>query len=383
MYSTCIHCQRDLGRNELLEHLPIGRRFAYDEVAGRVWVICAGCSRWNLVPFESRWEAIEEAEKTYRGTPLRASTDQVGLAKTREGSELVRIGKPLVPELASWRYGRHFAKRRWTYATTTLPISALAMLATTQPNTVMSMANVRLPGWWQLAAIIGLALTGSELKARFLTLRTLATLPLPDGTASLNRGMLPRVMASPGVNGELRVWVPVIPERIERWPWFSFVAEIPRTFGRGFMRGDLGTQSSLMTPTHYTALSGDEASSALRTILPIINEAGASKRSLDESLTYLQRHDNDPSRIAFAEKPSWELATSTSLQGFHSERLLALEMAMHADSERRWLEGEMAALLEEWRRANEIASIADSLLRDPALEAKLDTLRDQRAVNDG
>jgi hypothetical protein len=58
-------------------------------------------------------------------------------------------------------------------------------------------------------------------------------------------------------------------------------------------------------------------------------------------------------------------------------------MAVHADSERRWLDGEMATLLDEWRRADEIASIADSLLRDPTLEAKLDTLRDGRTVTDG
>ena len=362
--------------------MPVGRRFAYDEATGRVWVICGGCSRWNLVPFESRWEAIEEAEKAYRGTALRASTDQVGLAKTREGSELVRIGKPLVPELASWRYGRHFAKRRWAYATTTLPLSALLLVAL-QPGVVMNVSRFGGSFAWELAAVAGAALLGSELKARLLTLRTLATLPLIHGAAALNRAMMPRVMVAAGEDGAIRLWIPVVPERIEDKIWFSSALEAPLRFARAFMNGDLGVQSRLMTPSHYTAVAGDDAHAALRLLLPILNESGATKKSVGESLSYLERFNNDPGQIAFGDKRPWEREEIVSIGGGQRERWLALEMAVHADSERRWLDGEMATLLDEWRRADEIASIADSLLRDPTLEAKLDTLRDGRTVTDG
>ena len=41
---------------------------------------------------------------------------------------------------------------------------------------------------------------------------------------------------------------------------------------------------------------------------------------------------------------------------------LALEMSLHEDSERRALEGELAELETAWRRAEEIAAIADDLL---------------------
>ncbi|HEU4752212.1 MAG TPA: hypothetical protein VFU47_03815, partial [Armatimonadota bacterium] len=44
---------------------------------------------------------------------------------------------------------------------------------------------------------------------------------------------------------------------------------------------------------------------------------------------------------------------------------LAVEMALHEESERRALEGELAALEAAWREAEEIAHIADSLLDDP------------------
>jgi hypothetical protein len=45
---------------------------------------------------------------------------------------------------------------------------------------------------------------------------------------------------------------------------------------------------------------------------------------------------------------------------------LAVEMALHEESERRALEGELAALEAAWKEAEEIAHIADSLLDDPA-----------------
>src|SRR6267143_3726560 len=112
MYSTCLFCHTDLGANEAIEHFPVGRRLAFDASKGRLWVVCRNCERWNLTPIEERWEAIEECERSFRETKLRVSTDQIGLGRLREGLELVRIGKPLRPEFAAWRYGDQFGKRR-------------------------------------------------------------------------------------------------------------------------------------------------------------------------------------------------------------------------------------------------------------------------------
>ena len=112
MYSTCIFCKEGLGTNEAIEHFPIGRRLAFDSVKGRLWVVCHHCGRWNLTPLEERWEAIEESERAFRNTTVRVSTDNVGLARLRQGIELIRIGAPLRPEFAAWRYGRHFGSRR-------------------------------------------------------------------------------------------------------------------------------------------------------------------------------------------------------------------------------------------------------------------------------
>src|SRR5918998_3172363 len=112
MYHHCLFCQHDLGANETVEQFPVGRRLAFDGAKGRLWVVCPRCARWNLTPLEERWEAIDQCERHYRGTRLRASTDNVGLARLRGGLELVRIGAPLRPEFAAWRYSARFGRRR-------------------------------------------------------------------------------------------------------------------------------------------------------------------------------------------------------------------------------------------------------------------------------
>src|SRR5215213_7685424 len=99
MYSTCLFCHGRLGANEVIERFPVGRRLAYDAAKGRLWVVCPECARWNLTPLEERWEAIEQCERLFRDTPLRASTGNIGMARLREGVELVRIGAPGRAEL--------------------------------------------------------------------------------------------------------------------------------------------------------------------------------------------------------------------------------------------------------------------------------------------
>src|SRR5215472_7518769 len=112
MYSTCLFCHSHLGANEVVEQFPVGRRLAFDPARGRLWVVCRKCERWNLSPIEERWEAIEECERLFRGTRLRVSTDNIGLARAADGLELVRIGSPQRPEMAAWRYGDQFGRRR-------------------------------------------------------------------------------------------------------------------------------------------------------------------------------------------------------------------------------------------------------------------------------
>ena len=115
MFTRCIYCHGDLGANEAVEIFPVGRRLAFDAARGRLWVVCHACERWNLSPLDERWEAIESAERLYRDTRRRASTDNIGLARLADGTELVRVGRPQRPEFAAWRYGDQFGRRRVRY----------------------------------------------------------------------------------------------------------------------------------------------------------------------------------------------------------------------------------------------------------------------------
>jgi hypothetical protein len=96
MYSTCIFCNHSLGANRRIEHFPVGGRLAFDGAKGRLWAVCTACHRWNLSPLEERWEAIEDCERLFRGTLVRVSTDNIGMARLAE-ARADRIGSRCAP----------------------------------------------------------------------------------------------------------------------------------------------------------------------------------------------------------------------------------------------------------------------------------------------
>jgi hypothetical protein len=54
---------------------------------------------------------------------------------------------------------------------------------------------------------------------------------------------------------------------------------------------------------------------------------------------------------------------------------LALEMALHEESERRAMDGELADLERAWREAEEIAKIADDMFISPSVDAEMARLK--------
>ena len=113
MYSACLYCQGNLGRNELLPRFPVGRRLAFDVAKGRLWVIC-GTLR-AMEPLAARRTAGSRSTNVSASSVARAFASRptnIGLVELRDGVTLIRIGKPLCPEFAAWRYGRRFSRRR-------------------------------------------------------------------------------------------------------------------------------------------------------------------------------------------------------------------------------------------------------------------------------
>ena len=63
MLTRCLSCYAHFPANDRVEHLPSGRRFAFDPHRGRLWLLCDACSGWTLVPIEERWEGVESLER--------------------------------------------------------------------------------------------------------------------------------------------------------------------------------------------------------------------------------------------------------------------------------------------------------------------------------
>ncbi len=332
MYSTCMFCNHSLGTNEVVEHFPVGRRLAFDTFRGRLWVVCRRCERWNLSPLEERWEAIEECEEVYQSLRTRVSSENVGLARHREGLDLVRIGEPLRPEFAAWRYGDQFGRRR--KKAILVGVGATAVLGT------VAVAGVA------AGAISGVFMGQfGNFYNLFRRARTVVRVPDGDGEVlKLKAADLDtlRILSA----GEPDQWVLALKRGKTERSW-----------------------------------EGEEALRMAGHVLPAINRAGARKSTVQEAVReieesghpseFLQRLSPDLGReegnlwkrpIGSATwRPMRETGTGLIQKLPHPSRL-ALEMALHEEEERRALEGELKALEGAWKRAEEIAEISDNLL---------------------
>lgn len=112
MLTRCIFCHQAFPPNQQLEHLPLGERAAFDPQRGRLWCICSRCHGWTLQPFEQRWEALEELERSITDrAKMLVQGENIALFRAG-GLELLRIGRAGLPEEAWWRYGDELARRR-------------------------------------------------------------------------------------------------------------------------------------------------------------------------------------------------------------------------------------------------------------------------------
>ena len=88
--------------------------------------------------------AIETCERLFRGMPLRTSTENIGIARHREGLELVRIGEPAQQEFAAWRYGDQFGRRMRRYVALGVGAGAASLAFVNAPGAIV------LGSWWAI-----------------------------------------------------------------------------------------------------------------------------------------------------------------------------------------------------------------------------------------
>jgi hypothetical protein len=324
VYSTCLFCHAALGANEVVEAFPVGRRLAFDGERGRLWVICPRCARWNLTPVEERWEAIETCERLFRDTRLRTSTDQIGLARVAEGTELVRIGQPLRPELAAWRYGDQFGRRRRR--------AALAAGAG------VGAAGLALLG----GPLLGIGFGGAAAAV----------------TAAWNAIAIRRALRR-GIRVHDATGLPIIVDAHEI-----------RHLALGVSADGDGWSLHVHHRNGEAIMEGRPALLAAAVLLPALNPLGGPRSDVREAVAFVDDSgsvDRVFTRTAHSGRRreggfGTPITDARFVYALPTTVQLALEMAAHEEQERLALEGELAELERAWRDAEEIAAIADDLL---------------------
>jgi hypothetical protein len=345
VYSTCLFCTKPLGSNESFETFPVGKRLAFDAAKGRLWVVCPHCERWNLTPLEERWEAIEQGEKLFRDARTRVSTDNIGLAKLRSGTTLIRIGDPQRPEFAAWRYGDQFGRRRKRQ----LIIAGGGVAALSALVVGGVSAGVGIGGFgWMLAKSAQSLIHGSP-EAVVAKIRDKS-----GAMMHVRRRHLGETKLSRADDGSLAI--------------------------------------DLRFKNGHAAFTGREAERIAAIVIPTVNRFGGDKKAVASAVQeiestggaegYLERltsiSDTLTRAHASAMRRGWwnqKAEVRGGLFGLPQQHRLALEMALHEEAERRAIQGELMELESAWREAEEIAGIADSLLLPESVDESYDRMR--------
>lgn len=336
MYSTCLFCNTSLGANDVVETFPVGRRLAFDAQRGRLWVVCRRCERWNLSPLEERWEAVEDLERMFRETRIRVSTENVGLARHPEGLEIVRIGTPLRPEFAAWRYGDQFGRRR------------------------------------RRAIMYGVGIGG-----------VLAAITLGGAAAGIISG---GVLAQSGnfvnlwINGRTRLKLRTDTGDVLR-------LKNPDLLGTRIRATDddvgFGVELRKGKAKHW--FEGEEARRVAGLVLPKMNASGGKQTTVREAVEQIDVHRHPDAflrSIAQGDVFTDKKGVPGYVNKMPKPTQLAVEMALHEESERRALEGELWRLEQAWKSAEEIASIADDLLVSNEAQRRLASHADSTGGSD-
>jgi len=311
MFRTCAFCNAPFDGDGGPSGLGVGRRLAFDEWRGRLWVVCSKCSRWNLTPLDDRLERIEVVARAARDAGrVVAATEQVALIRW-ERYDFVRVGKPLRVELATWRYGERLRTRQRERMKVVVPLTVVAV-------GLGIAANVAAGGGlgvfvWNLHRLVDQAYIGIVGNRKVV----LAEPPICAHCGSLMQLRARHVQHArvvPDSHAEVAV-----------------VLSCPKCRREG------------------AHLTGSDAVQVLRQGLTYLNVTRSGRRKAEDAARVVDQVGG-PDRLLH-DVARREL----TLRSLRPERRLALEMAVDERAEVEELE-------RQWREAEEIAEIADGTL---------------------
>jgi len=288
---------------------------------------------------------------------MRVSTENIGLARVADGTEIVKVGRPGRSEFAAWRYGEQMVRRLRKFValgTAGIASSAWVVLA---PKTLPI-----LPG---ILAIPGGLVT---------------MLALPQALAWLSRYYRNRrIIAKPDLeSGDILI------VRFGHLPSAQLITSLA-------VEDDVGWSVRVKHDKGFAEFQGQRALGITGKILAQVNRLGATASAVQCAVERLESAggcgalfpqialEAQQRPFTVFQHPEGENPPGTIRSLPYRDRL-ALEMATHEESERRALEGELDALEDAWREAEEIARIADSLAVPDAVEEDLRKLRIKAGV---
>jgi hypothetical protein len=324
MYRTCAFCNAALRGDGGPSGLGVGRRIAFDEWRGRLWVVCPACARWNLAPLDDRLEKIEAVARATRDGRVLAASPQVALINWK-AYELVRVGQPPRVELAGWRYGERLRARARERARVVVPLTVAAV-------GLGIAVNVAIGGSfgvfiWNFGRVADWAYVGLLGNRR-------VTLSEPLLCEACGSEM--RLRARHVQNGRLSN---------EAHTDLALVLRCPTC----------GKEGALLT--------GADAAHALRRGLTFLNSGRAARRRAEWAASDVDRAGGPEGLIRDASRGA------APLRSLRPERRLALEIAVDEVAE-------VTELERQWTDAEEIAGIADGILSNtPELNDHLRRLK--------
>jgi len=321
--TRCLFCRRPFASNDRVAHLPRGHRFAFDPSAGRLWVICEACHRWNLCPIEERDAALYELERLAhdQGRPL-AHTAHIVLLEAA-GLEIVRVGRAALAEQAWWRYGRELRRRRTTLASRRSAVAAYTVGALAYLGDLVGFSDGDLSIDWGDTPIVDVL---RWKRFGWAAWHGRETCPFCRSTLRALRYDLGWwVYPLRGEDGRLSVGVPC--QRCDPW-----------------------------TPEKVYTLHGDVAENVLRRLLAYQNIGGASERRIVDAARDIERAGSPGAytHVLTEQRASlWKLGPTGAI---------GLEIALNESVERRMLELGLRALEFVWKQEEELARIIDEEL---------------------
>ena len=326
MYRTCAFCNGTLDGDGGPTNLGVGRRLAFDEWKGRLWVICPRCSRWNLAPLDDRLERIEALARAAGDGRVVAATDQVALIRWR-GYDLIRVGKPRRLELATWRYGERLRARRQEQLKFVVPMTVAAV---------------------GLAVAVNVAAGGSVGVFVWNTPRLVKRIYVE----MVGRRKI--VLVEPPICERCGSVMLLRARHLER-------ARVTTTAREGM--------ALLLTcpscGAEGTMLTGADAQFALRRGLTFLNLARGGWQRAEDAARLVEAAGGPHQLIHDVAR------RELTLRSLAPDRRLALEMAVDERAEVEELE-------RQWKEAEEIAEIADGMLSaDPTIDEELRRLRER------